>query len=108
MSNTHPHIPRTFILILAALIIVALLVGILRAFAPARAASVAMHSTNTMVFIAIAPTATIIATDTANPTTPLKLVDMTGIIALGIILVAIIIFGSIWGRRTALGRITKK
>jgi hypothetical protein len=38
----------------------------------------------------------------------LKPADTTGIIALAIILVVIIVFGTIWGRRTALLRIGRK
>jgi hypothetical protein len=104
MPNTHPHIPRTLIIFLAAIIMVALLVGIFRAFAPARAAAVA--ALNSPAIVTVTPTVT--ATDTTSQTPPMKTVDMTGIIALGIILVAIIIFGSIWGRRMALTGASRK
>jgi hypothetical protein len=105
MPNTHPHIPRTLIIFLAAIIMVALLVGIFRAFAPARAAAVA--APNSLALVTVTPTV-VTATDTISQTPPMKTVDMTGIIALGIILVAIIIFGSIWGRRMALTGASRK
>ncbi len=104
MPNTHPHIPRYYILFLAAVIIVALLVGIFRAFAPARAAAVARLTST--VLVASAPTVS--PTETGSDTPVMQPADTNGIIALAIILVAIIIFGSIWGRRTALLRIGRK
>ena len=104
MPNTHPHIPRYFIYSLATVIVVALLAGILRTFAPARAA--ASDSTTTMVLVTETPIVSENEVGTGNPV--LKPADTTGIIALAIILVVIIVFGTIWGRRTALLRIGRK
>jgi hypothetical protein len=104
MSNLHPHIPRFLLLSLAIVIMVALLIGILRVFAPAHAAAIA--STNTMALATETPIVGEDEVGTSNPVmTP---ADTTGIIALAIILVAIIIFGTLWGRRTALLRIRRK
>jgi cbb3-type cytochrome oxidase subunit 3 len=104
MPNTHPHIPRYLIISLAAVIAMALLAGIFRAFAPARAATIT--SANTMAPATDTPTASEEEVGTSNPI--MKPADTTGIIALAIILVVVIIFGTIWGRRTALLRIGRK
>ena len=104
MPNTNPHIPRYIIYFLAAVIVVALLAGILRTFAPARAA--ASDSTTAVVLVTDTPTVSEAEVGTGDPV--LKPADTTGIIALAIILVVIIVFGSIWGRRTALLRIGRK
>lgn len=106
MPNSHSHTPRVLVAFLTAGIVIALLVGIFQAFAPAYAATGGTGRLTSNALVAWAPTAS--PTGLASNTPVMQPADMTGIIALGIILVAIIIFGSIWGRRTALLRIGKK
>jgi len=106
MPNSHSHIPRSLVAFLTAVIVIALLVGIFQAFAPAYAATGGTGRLTSNALIAAAPTAS--PTGLASNTPVMQPADMTGIIALAIILVVIIIFGSIWGRRTALLRIGRK
>lgn len=106
MPNTHPHIPRFLVAFLTAIIVVALIVGIFQAFSPVRAATGVSGRLKSTALIAMAPTVS--PTGTASNTPVTRPADMTGIIALAIILVVIIIFGSIWGRRTAFLRIGRK
>lgn len=105
MPNTHPHIPRYLVAFLTAVVMLALLVGIFQAFAPVRAATSGVGRLTSSALLARAPTVSPTGTGGSPVMQP---ADMTGIIALAIILVVIIIFGSIWGRRTALLRIGKK
>jgi hypothetical protein len=104
MPKSNPHIPRYLIIFLAAVIVATLLAGIFQAFAPVRAATSARLTST--VLTSSTPTAD--AATTENNTSFEQPADTTGIIALAIILVVIIIFGSIWGRRTALLRIGRK
>jgi CBS domain containing-hemolysin-like protein len=104
MPDNHPLIPRALIILIATVIMMALLAGILQAFAPARAA--AMATTNIM---ALATSTPIVSDDQGGTGAPILIpADTTGIIALAIILVVIIIFGTMWGRRTALRRMIRK
>ena len=87
-----PHIPRNLIIVSIFLVGVTFLAGVLHAFDSARAASsasaaIANHQTGTETEL----------TPTPVPTQVSVTGDTTGIIALAIIIVAIILVGAIMG-----------
>ena len=92
------HIPRLHIILIFLLVIGALLTGTLRAFHDAKAAPVATPTAFTVTTpeqtpIPVSPQATPTPTDHTVPG------DTTGIIILAVIIVAIILFGALLGRR---------
>ena len=90
------HIPRLFAVFFSILLLISFLVGISLAFAGAEAAAVATTATPAPYGAqTISPTPTLVAQDASA--------NMTGIIILGILLVAIIAIGVLWG-----GRVTHK
>lgn len=93
MKNVHN--PRLFVIIFAILLVLAFLVGTTLAFKDAQAAPTASVTTPLATLATISPTPTHV-TQAASA-------NMTGIIILGILLVAIIAIGLLWG-----GRVTNK
>jgi hypothetical protein len=90
------QIPRLFAVFFAILLLISFLVGISLAFKGAQAAAVVTTTTPAPSGVrSISPTPTLVAQDASA--------NMTGIIILGILLVAIIAIGLLWG-----GRVTHK
>jgi ABC-type antimicrobial peptide transport system permease subunit len=86
------HLPRRFAAFSIAILGLAFLVGNVLAFSGVHAAPV------------LTPTPSTLPTVTAVPPTPTPLpippsADTTGILILGILLVAVILIGLLWGRR---------
>jgi hypothetical protein len=96
----HTHLPRSFVILLFILVAASFFFGITRAFTPAHAVSVA----NATPTPALSTTPTESETEKQSPTPtsipePLYFSDMTGIIALGILMVVVILIGVAWGIR---------
>ena len=117
----HTHLPRSIIILLVILVAVSFFIGTLRAFTPARAVAIA-SATPTSTLVLTKPSSTAAEPENeslgstpsvANTTqaasseniTPIPsptpepeyIADMTGIIALGILMVFVILVGMIWG-----------
>lgn len=121
----HIHLPRPLVNSLFILVVASFFVGTFRAFTPARAVSNATFTpTSTLVLITasftpvepenetLGSTPAFITTAPAgsngshppNPTlapAPESSADMTGIIALGILMVFVILVGMVWGGRSS-------
>ena len=110
--NEH-RFPRLITIGLIALIVLTLLAGTLRAFAPARAVSAAPGRALSGAAV-LAPTATRsgtpagriptptptpTATPAPAPTPAFRSADTSGIIGMSVLMVAIVLFGVLWGAR---------
>ena len=106
------HIPRSLLFVIIAIVALTFLVGTLRAFATAHAATPAAVTATptgqiqpTSLLIAsvliVAAVATIVfferITESTDETPVLQSADTTGIIALGIVIVLIVLVGSLTG-----------
>jgi len=115
---TQPHLPRSLVILLFILVAVTFFVGTLRAFTPAHAVSNAT-ATPTSTLVLKTPSATLAGSESETPvSTPTVQVDneesltptpapdktvyadTTGIIALSILLVVVMLVGMIWGGRS--------
>jgi hypothetical protein len=110
MPNHLFRLPRYLLILLLILVGAALLIGTFRAFLPARAQAIG-SPTPTILLIETPTGFNLLGTaPTEIPNLPpgTSSADTTGIIALTIILVAIVIFGTFWGWRISHPRKTKK
>jgi hypothetical protein len=84
---------RIILALILALVTLTFLTGVVQTFSHARAA---ISSTATL---SVQTTTAMDATPTSQKTPVLKSADTTGIIALAIVIVAVILVGAVWGRR---------
>jgi hypothetical protein len=107
------QLPRSFIILLSILIAATFLVGTLLTYASAQAADFPLlGSTPTLPSISLLPppandapsmqTPSPTLTPTASPISTTVYADTTGIIALGILMVVVVLIGIIWGERSLL------
>ena len=87
------HIPRSLLFVIIAIVALTFLVGTLRAFATARAATPAAVTATPTGQIQPSPD----ITESTDETPVLQSADTTGIIALGIVIVLIVLVGSLTG-----------
>jgi hypothetical protein len=111
-AMSHNHLPRPLIILLFLLVGVTFFIGILRAFTPARArsGSTVTPSSTPQVTSGDTPAGSSSGTPSSTPTlapspTPDVTVyaDTTGIIALAVLMVIVILVGVAWGARTPRG-----
>ena len=87
------HIPRIVLALIFALVILTLLAGVLRTFNSAHAALISTATANSQAVFDDEQTPIPV------PAPVLHSADTTGVIALAIVIVSVILIGATWGRR---------